>query len=147
MSESASNPIAAPTPLAQALGYFGALPFVAGTLLATQGVAGAAWLLTYAASIVSFLGGIHWGLALREPRPRALLLAWGVTPSLLAWVALLLPAGPGLLVSAGALVTCYAVDRQLYAREGLSAWLALRLRLTVVASLSCVAGAALLARS
>jgi Protein of unknown function (DUF3429) len=146
MSESASKPLAAPTPLAQALGYAGLLPFVAGALLAGQGLAGAAWLLTYAASIVSFLGGIHWGLALREPQPRSASLLWGVTPSLLAWVALLLPAGAGLLVSAGALVTCYAVDRRLYAREQLSGWLGLRLRLTVVASLSCVAGAALLAR-
>jgi hypothetical protein len=143
MTVTSTNTAAAPNALAQGLGYAGLLPFVAGALLAWRSPAGAAWLLAYAACIVSFLGGIHWGLALRERPPRAVSLGWGVTPSLLAWVALLLPSGAGLLVSAAALVACYAVDRRLYAREGLSAWLGLRLRLTVVASLACVAGAAL----
>ncbi|HET9976040.1 MAG TPA: DUF3429 domain-containing protein [Burkholderiaceae bacterium] len=147
MTDLSAPPAAAPGALAQALAYAGLLPFVAGALIASQSPAGAAWLLAYAATIVSFLGGIHWGLALRARPPGALSLVWGVTPSLLAWVALLLPVGAGLLLSAAALVTCYAVDRRLYAREGLSAWLALRLRLTSVASLACVAGAALFARA
>ena len=41
----------------------------------------------YAALIVSFLGGIHWGLAFRHTEPPLALLAWGVVPSLVAWVA------------------------------------------------------------
>lgn len=43
----------------------------------------------YAASILSFLGGIGWGLAMRERDPVRRGLAFGVsvTPSLVAWAA------------------------------------------------------------
>ena len=43
-------------------------------------------------AIASFLGAIHWGLAMRGPAsPRAQIFpfVWGVVPSLLAWLALL----------------------------------------------------------
>ena len=40
------------------------------------------------------------------------------------------------------LVACYAVDRKTWADAGLAHWLPLRWRLTVVATLSCVFGAA-----
>jgi hypothetical protein len=40
------------------------------------------------------------------------------------------------------LLVCYAVDRQLYPRFGLQAWLTLRFRLTAVTSLCCFLGAA-----
>jgi hypothetical protein len=100
------------------LGYAGLLPFVCLSL--------ATWyfqdalrlqlayaLLTYAATIASFLGAIHWGLAMRgadatdQTTP---LLLWGVTPCLLAWVALLIPLGMGLWGLAVLLWVCYWVD-------------------------------------
>jgi hypothetical protein len=91
------------------------------------------------------LGAIHWGLAMREgPAPSAPSLLWGVVPSLLAWLALLLAPVPGLLLITALLWACYAVDRVLYPRCQLQAWLPLRWRLTVVASISCAAGAAAL---
>ncbi|MBC8056091.1 MAG: DUF3429 family protein, partial [Rhizobiales bacterium] len=68
-------------------------------------------------------------------------LLWGVVPSLAGWAALLLGQAPGLLLMAALLWICFAVDRALYARYGLQAWLPMRLRLTLVASLSCVAAA------
>jgi hypothetical protein len=40
------------------------------------------------------------------------------------------------------LVACYLVDRRTYPLFGAAAWLTLRFRLTVVASLSCFVGAA-----
>jgi hypothetical protein len=40
------------------------------------------------------------------------------------------------------LVVCYLVDRRIYPAQGVSTWLTLRFRLTVVASLSCFVGAA-----
>jgi hypothetical protein len=129
------------------LGHAGLLPFVAGAALV--------WLVhdelrpwvehalaIYGAVIVSFLGGIHWGVALGQPRPELRLLAWGVTPSLLAWVAALMPPSAGLALLGAALVACYLVDRRLYPAHGLRAWLTLRFRLTVVASLCCFLGAA-----
>lgn len=138
---------AAPSTPALWLGYAGLLPFVAGAALAwiaptAGGPTGGAPLLAYAATIVSFLGGIHWGLALRDPLSREGQLLWGVTPSLVAWAALLVPTRGGLVVCAAALIACYLVDRRLYEREGLAAWLTLRGRLTAIASLSCLIGAA-----
>ena len=96
----------------------------------------------YAAVIVSFLGGIHWGLAFRHVEPPPRLLVWGVVPSLLAWVAVVMPPSAGLVVLAVMLAVCYAVDRRLYADEGVAHWLTLRFRLSAVASLSCFIGAA-----
>jgi hypothetical protein len=129
------------------LGYFGLVPFVAGALLVwvlqppAQSLS-AQSLAAYAALIVSFLGGVHWGAAMRQAAPPPLWLAWGVTPSLLGWGALLLPLGPGLALLAGLLLLCWAVDRQLYPAQGLARWLPLRLHLSTVAAVSCAVGAA-----
>ena len=142
-----SAPAAAAAPSVQALrlGYAGLIPFFTGALLV--------WLVradtlpyvtlalaTYAAVILSFLGGIHWGIGFRDGTPG--LFTWGVVPSLVAWVAVMMPPNAGLVISGGMLVGCYLVDRRVYPRHGLSAWLTLRFRLTAVASLSCFIGAA-----
>jgi len=144
-------PSRAPSPTALRLGRAGLLPFVAGALLpwVLRGEARVAWataMLAYAALIVSFLGGIHWGLAMRQATPSARLLAWGVVPSLLAWPMLLMPPAAALAGLGLALWACYAVDRRAYPAQGLGAWLGLRLQLTVVASLSCWLAAALTQR-
>ena len=68
-------------------------------------------------------------------------LVWGVTPSLVAWVALLLNPAIGLWLVAAGLWTCFVVDRLAYPKFGVRAWLPMRLVLTMVASLSCIAGA------
>jgi hypothetical protein len=133
-------------PLALRLGYAGLVPFVAGALLV--------WLVredahpyvvlalaAYAALIVSFLGGIHWGLALREPAPSPLQLGWGVVPALVAWPAVMMPPGSGLVILGAMLLACYAVDRQLYPPQGVGHWLVLRFRLSAVAGLCCFIGA------
>jgi hypothetical protein len=66
---------------------------------------------------------------------------WGVMPSLLAWVALLLPPAGGLLGLSVLLVACLLVDERRYPYYKLQAWLPLRRRLTLVAGLACLAGA------
>ena len=133
---------------ARRLGAAGLLPFAAGALLVwlvrepeAQGFAAQA-LSVYAALIVSFLGGIHWGLAFRHAEPPMPLLLWGVVPSLVAWPAVLMPAWSGLVVHGVMLVACYAVDRRLYVAEGVARWLTLRFRLSAVAALCCFIGAA-----
>ncbi|NML15108.1 DUF3429 domain-containing protein [Azohydromonas caseinilytica] len=127
------------------LGYLGLVPFVFGALLvwfvrpdAHPYVVDA--LAAYAALIVSFLGGIHWGLGYiyREPR----LFAWAITAMLIAWVALLMPPYAGLVLHGVMLVACYLVDRRVYPRLGLQAWLTLRFRLSAIAALCCFLGAA-----
>ncbi len=137
-----------PSLWAQRLGAAGLIPFV---LLAVG-----LWVLPpplhpfvaqalvgYGATIASFLGALHWGLVMRDAtRQTPALLGWGVMPSLLAWVALLVGPAPGLLVLAALLWVCYAFDRLIYPRFQVQGWLPMRLTLTAVASLSCVAGAA-----
>ena len=129
------------------LGYAGLLPFALGAALiwivradAQPYVAVA--LSAYAAVIVSFLGGIHWGLGFRAQPAEAWRFVWGVLPSLIAWVGVVMPPYAGLVVLGVALIGCYLVDRRVYPRHGAAAWLTLRFRLTVVASLSCFVGAA-----
>ena len=132
---------------ARHLVHAGLLPFIAGALLAHL-----VWpevhpyvlhaLAAYAATIVAFLGGVHWGVAFTQAQPRPLVFAWGVVPSLVAWVAVVMPPAAGLVVLGVALVLCYLVDRRLYREQGIGRWLGLRWRLTVVASFSCFLGAA-----
>lgn len=139
-----------PSVCAQTLGYGGLVPFVGLALgvwfwTAHQAVAASA-MLGYSATIVSFLGAIHWGLTMRDVNGQSTsMLLWGVVPSLLAWVALLLPAASGLLLMAVLLWACFAVDHVVYTRLGLRAWLPMRLLLSTVASACCIASAARLA--
>ncbi len=149
---------AEPDELARKLGYAGLAPFVAGAVFV--------WLLvgrideepfmfvvraltSYAALVVSFLGGIPWGLIMWRsasgmPMPdhhkRAL---WtGVIYTLAAWMALLMPPHAGLVIMGVLLVACYLSDRKRYPELGVGGWLTLRFRLTCVASLSCFLAAA-----
>ena len=118
--------------LARHLGLAGLIPFLAGGVGVALGFSSLAFpLAAYGATILAFLGAVHWGLALRAPAaevgatwPR---LGLGVVPQLVGWVALLLPIGAGLaLVAAGLLVT--AAMETLAARRGLLPWDYLRLR-------------------
>ena len=133
--------------IARRLANVGLLPFVVGAALvwivnnqAHPYVSMA--LAAYAALGISFLGGIHWGLAMRRSAPPDALLVWGVVPALLAWFAVMMPAHAGLVVDAVLLVVCYLVDRKVYPAQGQAHWLTLRFRLTGVATLSCFLGAA-----
>jgi hypothetical protein len=134
-----------PSAVAQTLGYGGLVPFVGFALAVwllppAQQARAAQALLGYSVSILSFLGAIHWGLAMRNPsRPSPGMLVWGVVPSLVAWLALLLPAPEGLLLVVALLWACFAVDSGVYPRMGLRAWLPMRLTLTTVASACCIA--------
>ena len=140
---------ARPNPIARWLGYGGLVPFILPALVIAFLRPGwmtdtaAELLLTYGAVILSFLGGVVWGLSLlndsasNEQIKREFI--YSVCPSLLAWAALFLPPrlGTGLL----ALCFCGAfVHDALAARvHELPGWfLSLRLQLSVgaVASLA-----------
>ena len=140
-----------PDQLIARLGYGGLLPFIVLTALAWLVRADlvpfvAAALVAYSALIASFLGGIHWGIGFKRLQAGETALnfhfLWGITPSLLAWVALLMPPLAGLPLLGLVLLGCYGVDRKIYPPSGLRRWLTLRFRLTVVAVLSCVLSAA-----
>ena len=130
------------------LGYGGLIPFVGLTFLVwvadlqlVEFLAHA--LAAYAAVIVSFLGGIHWGLGfIRPDGPTRLQFFWGIVPSLLSWLALLMPPYAGLPLLGLIVLACYAVDRKIYPAAGLARWLPMRQQLTFVATLSCMLSAA-----
>jgi hypothetical protein len=89
-------------------------------------------LMTYAALIASFLGGIRWGLALVRPNSNSLL--WvSVIPSLLAWAALALPRPYDNLVLVGLFLWLVMIDVQLVLRALAPRWFGtLRIALTAV---------------
>jgi hypothetical protein len=133
--------------LARRLGYAGAAPLVLGALLVWI-VDGdvrpytALGLSAYAALIASFLGGVHWGLAMRQVNLPPAAFAWAVLPTLVAWPAVLMPPRAGLVVLGALLVGCYLIDRRHYPTYGVAHWLTLRFRLSALAALSCFIGAA-----
>ncbi len=146
---SPEDPVHPDTALIQRLGYAGLIPFAGLALLLwlLQGepqVFVSVALSAYAGLILSFLGGIHWGIGWLQAGRRNGLgvhFLWGVMPSLLAWPGVLMPPYAGLVWLGLVLIVCYLVDRRLFARAGLTPWLTMRFRLTIVASLSCFLGA------
>lgn len=133
-------------PVAHKLGLAGLAPFVLGALLSLIVREDAhpyvvLALSAYAALVLSFLGGIHWGLGMKAGVPSPLPFAWGVVPTLVAWIAVVMPPYAGLVIQGLMLIICYLVDRKVYPAQGLSHWLTLRFRLTVVATLCCFIGA------
>ncbi|MET1413304.1 DUF3429 domain-containing protein [Roseibium sp. HPY-6] len=120
-----------PVPLsAKWLGGTGALPFIAAALLTVFGPQSwSAWaayaLAVYGAVILSFLGGIQWGLTMGRdglPNLSATRLCMSVVPSLIGWIALLMPVFPGLLVLAAAFALVLYLDLQASIRGEAPAW-------------------------
>lgn len=124
------------------MGYLGLLPFIAGMMGMWIGAAGAgAWLVTYGAVILSFVGAIHWGTAAARGEYAHLPYALSVVPALIGWVALLLPLGAGLVVMAIAFTAWRVAEHDLLDAHQ-PGWLQrLRTRLTAGATISLLLGA------
>ncbi len=131
------------------LGYLGVIPFVG---IAVGGMAypqivtdqAAFALAAYGSVILSFLGGIHWGLAISAPTPnrplgRRLLLS--VLPALTGWASLLMAGSSALLVLAGAFLLMLIFDFLTAGRGETPDWYPkLRLPLTLAAVVSLILG-------
>ena len=139
------------------LGYAGLIPFVGLAVL--TGIYGdtemaatfAQYNLMYALCIVSFLGAVHWGLAIsiaNQEQPVYLAgldqaefetrsFIWGVTPSLLAWLAgVFSPAQYTLWILALILAVVWVVDQRfLKPMKAFGSYLRLRNHLTLGAIL------------
>ena len=128
--------------MARILGYAGALPFlgcvVAGGLgFDIAGLDFSRLLLGYAAIILSFLGGLHWGRVAASGAPVSSAghwLIWSVIPSLIGWAALFLPAQLAVLVLVLCFLAALLIDLKLMADQIWQGWMrGLRLHLTLVA--------------
>jgi len=80
---------------ARVLGLGGLIPFLAGAVgvwVLPDLIAAIAMTaqLAYGAVILTFVGAVHWGYAMREDELRWGRMTWSVTPALVAWIALLL---------------------------------------------------------
>ena len=133
------------------LGYGGLIPFIVTALgVRLDGARAPFWshaLVCYGASIVSFLGALHWGFAMTSPeigsRRQQALFLWSVVPAVIAWIALLLPDRPALMLLVVTLGALLLRDRRLVGALALPEWyLPLRLKLSVVAAASLMSVAA-----
>ena len=143
------NPVAFPRTVAW-LGYGGLIPFLVLTPASMlDHHHGAVWsdaLYAYGAIILSFIGALHWGLAMSLPelseRQRSVRYTWSVVPALIAWPAVLFsPALAAPLLVFG-FIAHYLQDRRLGRQATLPGWyLPMRLRLSCVAVVSLAVGA------
>jgi len=134
------------------LGYGGLLPFLALTLASIMGfqvktqlgISTELWLAIYAATIISFLGAVHWGVVIATAdqlteSENNTLLVYSVIPSLLAWFSFLFSLKLT-LISLGLIVLfCFMVDHLILYMK-LTSNIAkdfsrLRLHLTIIVSI------------
>jgi undecaprenyl pyrophosphate phosphatase UppP len=111
------------------LGYLGLLPVVAGTTLIffdNQGRLAIDILKFYTAVILTFIGAIHWGRAIMSKN--STLLVVSVAPSLIAYLALFMPAQYALPLMIGSFMLFLYFDRHEY--KSLDWFRLLRTRLT-----------------
>ncbi|MDH7973448.1 DUF3429 domain-containing protein [Sphingomonas sp. AR_OL41] len=130
-------------PIACRLGYAGLLPQLAMVAVLLQGRLDERFIAlsiayAYAALILSFLGGLWWGLAARAERPPNWLWFAAVAPSLIAlasawpWAVGEPWPVPSLILLGVALIASLAVDRALVRADiAPPGWLRLRLPLSL----------------
>ena len=133
------------------LGYGGLIPFLVTALGARlDGARSLFWshaLVCYGACIVSFLGALYWGFAMTlpgiGPRSQQALFLGSVVPALIAWIALLLPDSPALVLLVMTLGVLLWSEWRLVGVLALPSWyLPLRLKLTAAAAV-CLLSAAI----
>ena len=120
------------------LGYLGLIPFVFGavTALISQEVVLLAFqaFILYSLAILSFMGGVHWGLALITGTRQSTRLLISVIPVVAAWICLIaLPAPLTLAVLGGGFIAQWFIDRPILAELPIPSWyLEMRPRLAYV---------------
>jgi hypothetical protein len=73
---------------------------------------------------------------MQQVTPNRLLLLWGVIPSLLGWLSVVLGSTSGLLILTTTLWLCFVIDCRIYSKFEVARWLVMRFILTAVASVS-----------
>ncbi|MEW5421246.1 DUF3429 domain-containing protein [Amorphus sp. 3PC139-8] len=129
-------------PLARTISLVGAIPIAAGAVLLWIGAIGgltgefvSVALKGYSAVILSFLGGVHWGLALAasDPGSRNRELLVSIVPALVGWVAILFVPKVALMVLTIAFVAQGLFDIWIALKDHAPNWYArLRAEMTAI---------------
>ena len=135
--------------MARVLGYAGLIPFLVGGLLVMLwghgplgGLDPVLWVCGYAAVILSFIGAVHWGVALAGPVgpiKAHVMLGLSVVPALIAWVALLIlpQSAAAVLLLCVSFMGWWFYERLVPGKHVLARWyVRLRLQLSTVAALT-----------
>ena len=130
------------TRLHQLLGYAGLIPFVVLAMLTVTGVYAASieWLLSYAALIFSFLGGLLWLVSMQYELPKHVPLV-SVSVMLWAWCWLLWPTFNWFWLAAWSFLSLWLYEKFYLAAVLSPAFLRLRGQLSLIAAISLIAAA------
>ena len=124
--------------IAKLLGYSGLIPFIVftiGSWIQIPMVSDSPYILiTYAAVILSFMGAIHWGIAmsnLKEDNFRYFIIS--VIPALIAWASLLMPESYAIILLIIGFIALIMYDWAVEKSLRLPSWyLPMRKKLTTV---------------
>lgn len=128
--------------IALLLGWGGVIPFVAAAAAKVFGDAiidlyALAWGSAYAGVIITFIGAVHWGIAVMHPedKKRMIPMIWSILPALAVWPVMTLPPIARLPFFIVGLIIVWGADMMSYKRGHLPKWyMQLRHGLTVVAT-------------
>ena len=130
------------------VGYLGLIPFIASSLFiwspqyhqfALQSLS------IYAAVILTFIGSVHWGIAMQHigktnKQNSNMQFVFSIIPSLFAWIVILFFETYALIILALGFVTFWWFEKSNY-QDVLPAWYSkLRMHLTMIATLSIMIG-------
>lgn len=127
--------------IAYALGWAGVIPFLLAAFLVWFPLldlreSAVRILCLYGGIIFSFLGGVHWGLELRQREKSASLISGyiiSVIPSLVAFAAVFMPPFLGLMILSVGFVGMVIYDYRMLIRKNAPDWYVnLRIQLTTV---------------
>ncbi len=141
------NQAAPLSPAAIVLGAGGLIPFIGLAALTALGpVTWYVYWLTalsqYGAVILTFVGALHWGYALKRGAQGStawLQYGFSVVPALLAWVSLSFDVWTALRMQAAALLACYGFDMAMTRVDAVpAAFLKLRAVLTLTGATALI---------
>jgi len=129
---------------AKVLGYAGLIPFIILSI--------ASWieipyldnavyaLITYAAIILSFMGAIHWGMAMsKTDNKQSKYFIASVIPALAAWFSLLFTAFFSLIILLTGFISLIIYDLAVEKTQAFPGWyIPMRIRLTFIVVLSLI---------
>ena len=135
--------------LIYALGLAGLIPFLVSIAAPITGLyPQTEWLeirLSYGATILSFVGAIHWGIAMSQPemsrKDRNIFFIWSVVPALIGWYSLGLKPVEASTILALGFILHLIQDYRLQRKALTPSWyFPLRMLLTIVATICLILG-------